>query len=79
MYVKNNTSLCGRSSCKYYKLFATILYGFAFDKCTLREIESAMKYDLRYITIMEQIRVDYSTISKFINTVILPNGMKYLL
>lgn len=72
-YVKNNTLKGGRPNCNYYKLFATILYGFAFDKYTLREIESACKFDLRYITIMEQQQVNYSTISRFINTVIVPN------
>ena len=72
-YVKNNTIKGGRPNCNYYKLFATILYGFAFDKYTLREIESACKFDLRYITIMEQQQVNYSTISRFINTVIFPN------
>ena len=72
-YVKNNTIKGGRPNCNYYKLFATILYGFAFDKYTLREIESACKFDLRYITIMEQQQVNYSTISRFINTVIVPN------
>ena len=72
-YVKNNTIKGGRPNCNYYKLFATILYGFAFDKYTLREIEFACKFDLRYITIMEQQQVNYSTISRFINTVIVPN------
>lgn len=72
-YVKNNTIKGSRPNCNYYKLFATILYGFAFDKYTLREIESACKFDLRYITIMEQQQVNYSTISRFINTVIVPN------
>ncbi len=72
-YIKNNTSKGGRPNCNYYHLFATILFGFAFDKYTLREIESACKFDLRYITIMGQTFVDYSTISKFINNVIVPN------
>ena len=72
-YVKNKSSKGGRPNCNYYRLFATILFGFAFDKCTLREIEDACKFDLRYITLMEQTRVDHTTISKFINTVIVPN------
>lgn len=72
-YIKNETSKGGRPSCNYYRLFATILYGFAFDKCTLRELETACKFDLRYITLMEQIKIDYTTISKFINKVIVPN------
>ena len=72
-YVKNNTSKGGRPNCNYYRLFAAILFGFAFDKYTLREIEKACKFDLRYITIIEQTFVNYSTISKFINNVIVPN------
>ena len=72
-YVQNETQKGGRPNCNYYRLFAVICYGFAFDRCTLREIESACKFDLRYITIMEQCQVDYTTISRFINKVIVPN------
>lgn len=72
-YIKNEISKGGRPSCDYYRIFATILYGFAFDKCTLRELETACKIDLRYITLMEQTKVDYTTFSKFINKVIMPN------
>lgn len=72
-YVKNDSKKGGRPNCNYYRLFATILFGFAFDKYTLREIETAYKFDLRYITLMEQKQVDYTTISKFINKVIVPN------
>lgn len=75
-YIKNTSSKGGRPNCNYFRLFATNLYGFAFDKYTLREIESACKYDLRYITLMEQARIDYLTISKFINTIIVPNQQK---
>lgn len=72
-YVKNDSKKGGRPNCNYYRLFATILYGFAFDKATLREIEDNIAYDLRYISIMENAKVDYTTISKFINKVILEN------
>lgn len=72
-YVKNDSHKGGRPNCNYYRLFATILFGFAFDKYTLREIESACRFDLRYITIMEQTHVNFSTICKFINKVIVPN------
>lgn len=72
-YVQNETQKGGRPNCNYYRLFAVICYGFAFDRCTLREIESACKFDFRYITIMEQCQVDYTTISRFINKVIVPN------
>ena len=72
-YVQNTTSKGGRPNSNYYRLFATICYGFAFDRYTLREIESACKFDLRYISIMEQNQIDYSTIARFINKVIVPN------
>ena len=48
-YIRNNTASGGRPGYNYYRLFATVLYGFAFDKFTLRELEEACKYDLRYI------------------------------
>ena len=50
----NKSDKGGRPNCNYYRLFATILFGFAFDKYTLRGIESACKFDLRYISLMEQ-------------------------
>ena len=53
-YIKNNTPLGGRPGYDYYRLFATVLYGFAFDRYTLRELEEACMFDLRYIYLMEQ-------------------------
>ena len=44
----------GRPHYRYQNIFATILYGFAFTSGTLRDIEDACKYDLRYIYLMEQ-------------------------
>lgn len=72
-YIQNETQKGGRPNCNYYRLFAVICYGFSFDRCTLREIENACRFDLRYITIMEQCQVDYTTIARFINKVIVPN------
>ena len=54
-------------------LFATILYGFAFGKGTLREIESSCRFDLRYIYLMDQEIPSFKTIANFINDYILPN------
>ena len=54
-------------------LFATILYGFAFGKGTLREIESSCRFDLRYIYLMDQEMPSFKTIANFINDYILPN------
>ena len=53
-------------------MFATILYGFAFGRDTLRDLEDACEYDLRFIYLMEQTKVDHSTFCTFINKVIVP-------
>ena len=70
--IKNNKGKGGRPSVNYYNMFATILYGFAFGRDSLRDLEEACKYDLRYIYLMEQIKVDHSTFCTFINNVIVP-------
>ena len=75
-YVKNDTEVGGRPNCNYHRLFAAIVYGFAFDRFTLRELEDAFQYDLRYIYLMDSIQVDFTTICKFINKVIVPNEEK---
>ena len=75
-YVNNNTESGGRPNCNYHRLFASILYGFAFDRFTLRDLEDAFQYDLRYIYLMNLIQVDFTTICKFINKVIVPNEEK---
>lgn len=72
-YVKNNTSKGGRPGYNYYRLFATIVYGFAFTKCTLRELAEACKIDLRFIFLMEQERPLHTKFCDFINKVIVPN------
>lgn len=72
-YIKNNTSSGGRPGYDYYRLFATIIYGFAFNRYTLRELEDACKYDLRYIYLMEQQTPVYTKFCEFINKVIVPN------
>lgn len=72
-YIKNNKGVGGRPNLNYYNLFAVIIYGFAFGRDTLRDLEDACKYDLRYIDISEQTRPSYSTFSHFINKVIVPN------
>ena len=72
-YIKNNSSRGGRPGYNYYHLFAAIMYGFAFKKYTLRELEEACKYDFRFIYIMEQERPIYTKFCDFINRVIVPN------
>lgn len=71
--IKNNKGKGGRPSVNYYNLFATILYGFAFGRKTLRDLEDACEHDLRYIYLMEQTKVDHATICSFINKVVVPN------
>lgn len=63
----------GRPHYSYYDLFATILYGFAFNSPTLRQLETSCKYDLRYFYLMEQDRPKHSAFGNFINEVIIPN------
>lgn len=72
-YIKNNTSKGGRPGYNYYRLFATIIYGFAFTRCTLRELADACRHDLRFIFLMEQERPIYTKFCDFINKVIVPN------
>jgi transposase len=72
-YINNNTSKGGRSGYNYYRLFATIIYGFTFTKCTLRELADACKYDLRFIFLMEQERPRHTKFCDFINRIIVPN------
>ena len=72
-YIENNKGKGGRPNVNYYNLFATIIYGFTFGRDTLRDLEDSCLYDLRYIFLMEQTKVSYSTFSHFINKVIVPN------
>ena len=55
-YINNNNNLGGRPNVNYYNLFAVIIYGFAFNRDTLRDLEDVCLYDLRYIYIMEQVQ-----------------------
>jgi len=72
-YIESNKRKGGRPNVNYYNLFATIIYGFTFGRDTLRDLEDTCLYDLRYIFLMEQTKVSYSTFSHFIKKVIVPN------
>lgn len=63
----------GRPHYRYTDLFAVVLYGFAFTSGSLRDIEDACKYDLRYIYLMEQETPGHAILGKFINDVIVEN------
>ena len=72
-YVKNNTSKGGRPNVDYYRLFAVIVYAFSYSKATLRQIETLCKFDLRYLHMMYGVVPDFTTISRFLNKVLLEN------
>lgn len=63
----------GRPSYSRYNIFATILYGFAFNSQTLRKLESSCRFDLRFIYLMEQQTPSHIRFGEFINEVIVPN------
>ena len=62
----------GRPSYDPYKLFAAVLLGFALGSPSLREMETSLCNDLRFIYVLEGEAPDYTTISRYINDVILP-------
>ena len=66
----------GRPEINRYDLFATILYGFAFGSETLRDLERACRYDLRYIYLMRGVQPSYSIFGNYINDYIVPNAEK---
>lgn len=65
--------LGGRPEINRFDLFATILYGFAFGSGTLRDLEDACKFDLRYIYLMRGEQPSYVVFGNYINNYILPN------
>lgn len=63
----------GRPGYNVYNMLAAIIYSFAFNKASLRNIEDLCIYDLRIIYIMEYETPTYKTIGNFINEYIVPN------
>lgn len=63
----------GRKSYNPYRLFASIIYGFAKHSGSVRKIEESLNFDLRFIYLMEQERPSYATISSFLNNIVVPN------
>lgn len=63
----------GRKSYNHYRLFASIIYGFAKHSGSVRKIEESLNFDLRFIYLMERERPSYATISSFLNNVVVPN------
>lgn len=66
----------GRPSYNVYNMLAAIIYSFAFNKASLRNIEDLCIHDLRLIYIMENQTPTYKTIGNFINEYIVPNRDK---
>lgn len=66
----------GRPAYNQLDLLITTLYGFAFDNCTLRDLEDACKFDVRYMYLMEQEKPSYKAFSNLINNFIIPNREK---
>lgn len=60
----------GRPSYNPYRLFAAIIYGFAKHSGSLRKIEESMRYDLRFLFLMEGQIPSYVTIGDFLNNVV---------
>ena len=60
----------GRPSYNPYRLFAAIAYAFSKHSGSLRKIEESIKFDLRFIYILDQSTPSYVTISKFLNNVV---------
>ena len=60
----------GRPSYNPYRLFATLLYAFSRHSGSLRRIEESMRFDTRFMYLMDQKLPSYSTISRFCNNVV---------
>ena len=67
----------GRPAYNPYNLLAVIIYNFAFNKGTLRDIEDKIKNDLRCIYIMQGQYPSYKSIGNFINDYIVLNQEKF--
>ena len=66
----------GRPTYNPYNLLAVILYNFAFNKGTLRDIDDKIRNDLRCIYIMQDSYPTYKSIGNFINKYLVPNQDK---
>ena len=60
----------GRNPYNPYRLFAAIIYAFSKHSGSLRKIEESIKFDLRFIYLLNQETPSYVTISKFLNNVV---------
>ena len=63
----------GRPQVNPYNMLSVILFNFAFNKATVRDIEDKIKNDLRCIYMMQGDYPTHMTISNFINDYIVSN------
>lgn len=63
----------GRPPYSQADLLATIIYGFSSGKSSVRDLEEACKFDLRFIYLMRQATPTYKIFANFINEYIVPN------
>ena len=66
----------GRPSYNPYRLFAAILYAFSKHSGSLRRIEDSLRFDTRFMYLMEQKVPSYSTISRFCNNIVVARQKK---
>ena len=71
--LNNRESNAGRKVKEPYRLFAAIIYAFSIHSGSLRKIEESIKYDLRFIYLMNKYTPSYVTISKLLNSVAVKN------
>ncbi len=74
--IKNEYEEFGRPEFNPYAMFATIAYGFAMEKTSLRDLESSCRYDLRFMYLMEGKTPSYVAFSRYINKVIKPKALE---
>ena len=66
--------LGGRPGFNQYDMLATIIYAFAFNGGTLRDIASSCKFDIRFAYLMEMQTPSHMAFGSFIKRVIEPNS-----
>lgn len=64
----------GRPCVDRCRLFAAVLYAFAFSGGTLRGVEDLLRHDLRFSYIMGGLRADHSTVGRLVRDVVAPNA-----
>ena len=67
--IKKDTNV-GRKPYNPYKLFATIIYSFSKHSGSIRKIEESIKFDTRFIYLMEGKTPSYISINEFLNNVV---------